>query len=143
MTSEEKTTGDLFEVDKRLALKPVRDFNKLIGDAFVAGPCSCIRCQSSEGNETDYDYQHTFEIDGQKVNRRFAITSGSDVLAALKKAWLSYTKTELDVSGHLDQSMVEQFVESDLRNRLVPLFLASGLVKEVDEKLQLQKQQDA
>ncbi|MFJ5296156.1 hypothetical protein ACIQAL_06465 [Pseudomonas sp. NPDC088368] len=143
MTSEEKMTGDLFEVDKRLSLKPVRDFNKLVGDAFVAGPCTCIRCKSAGGVETGYDHQHTFEIDGRQVNRRFAITSGSDVLAALKKAWLSYTKADLDISGELQLSTVEQFVDGSIRNRLMPLFLASGLVKDVDGKLQLQKQQDA
>jgi hypothetical protein len=136
-------TGDLFEVDKRLSLKPVRDFNKLIGDAFAAGPCACIRCESAGGVEASYDHQHTFEIDGQQVNRRFAITSGSDVLTALKKAWLSYTKADLDISGELELSTVEQFVDGSLRNRLLPLFLASGLVKDVDGKLQLQKQQDA
>lgn len=136
-------TGDLFDVDKRLSLKPVRDFNKLVGDAFVARPCTCIRCKSTEGDETGYGHQHTFEIDGQQLNRRFAITSGSDVLAGLKKAWLSYTKADLDISGDLELSIVEQFVDSSMRNRLVPLFLASGLVKLVDGKLQLQKQQDA
>ncbi|WP_214347246.1 hypothetical protein [Pseudomonas congelans] len=143
MTSEEKITGDLFEADKRLALKPVRDFNKLVRDAFVEGPCTCIRCKSMAGNETGYDHQHTFEIDGQQLNRRFAITSGSDVMASLKKAWLSYTKADLDTSGDLELSTVEQFVDSGVRNRLIPLFLACGLVKHLEGKLQLQKQQDA
>lgn len=45
MTSEEKMTGDMFEVDKRLALKPVRDFNKLVRDAFMEGPCTCLPVQ--------------------------------------------------------------------------------------------------
>ncbi|ELQ14737.1 hypothetical protein A988_01516 [Pseudomonas syringae BRIP39023] len=143
MNSEQKITGDLFETDKRLALKPVRDFNMLVCDAFVEGPCTCIRSKSVSGNETGYDHQHTFEIDGQQFNRRFAITSGSDVLTALKKAWLSYTKADLDTSGDLELSTVEQFVDSGVRNRLIPLFMASGLVKHLDGKLQLQKQQDA
>ncbi|POA18715.1 hypothetical protein C1886_15395 [Pseudomonas sp. FW300-N1A1] len=138
MNSDEKMTGDLFEVDKRLALKPVVDFNSYLRTAFGNGPCTCSRCAASAGDETGYEHRHTFTFDGQPANRRFASTSGSDVLLMLKKAWLSYTKVELDVSGNLALDTVKEFVEPDLHKRLVPLFVASGLVKDIDGQLQIQ-----
>lgn len=140
MSTEEKLTGDLFEVDKRLGLKPVVDFNAYLRAAFGDGKCTCIRCVASDGNQTGYEYPHTFNLQGQGVHRRFASTAGSDVLIVLKKAWLSYTKAELEVHGHLALATVKEFVEPELHKRLVPLFLASGLVKDVDGNLQLQPQ---
>ncbi|OLF54506.1 hypothetical protein [Pseudomonas chlororaphis] len=140
MSTEEKLTGDLFEVDKRLSLKPVVDFNSFLRTAFGAGRCTCGRCVASQGNEAGYAFQHSFEFDGQATHRRFANTAGSDVLLALKKAWLSYTKAELDVSGNLALDAVKEFVEPQLHNRLLPLLLASGLVKEIDGELPIQAQ---
>ncbi|MCF5725156.1 hypothetical protein [Pseudomonas syringae] len=140
MNTDEKMTGDLFEVDKRLSLKPVVDFNAYLRSAFGDGACSCIRCAASGGDETGYAYQHTFTFDGKPTHRRFATTAGSDVLQVLKKAWLSYTKAELPVSGVLMLETVKEFVEPQLHKRLAPLFLASGLVKDVDGGLQLQPQ---
>lgn len=140
MSTEEKLTGDLFEVDKRLSLKPVVDFNAYLRAAFGNGQCTCGRCVASKGDETGYACQHTFNFDGQVANRRFASTSGSDVLLALKKAWLSYTKAELAVSGELALDTVKEFVEPQLHKRLLPLLLASGLVKDVDGSLQIQAQ---
>lgn len=140
MSTDEKLTGDLFEVDKRLGLKPVVDFNSYLRMAFDDGKCTCSRCVSSNGDETGYEHQHTFIIDGRVVNRRFASTAGSDVLLALKKAWLSYTKEELDVNENLALPTVKDFVDPELHKRLLPLFLASGLVKEVDGNLHLQAQ---
>ena len=140
MNTDEKMTGDLFEVDKRLSLKPVVDFNAYLRSAFGDGPCSCIRCTASQGNETGYEFQHTFHFDAKPVHRRFASTTGSDVLMALKKAWLSYTKAELPPSGALALDTVKEFVEPQLHKRLVPLFLASGLVKDVGGELHLQPQ---
>lgn len=133
-------TGDLFEVDKRLSLKPVVDFNNYLSAAFAAGPCSCIRCVASGGDETGYEFQHTFDFLGQTTNRRFASTAGSDVLLMLKKAWLSYTKAELPLSGTLELATVKEFVEPQLHKRLLPLLVASGLVKDVDGALQIQPQ---
>lgn len=132
MNTDEKMTGDLFEVDKRLSLKPVVDFNTYLRSAFGDGPCTCIRCVASGGDETGYAFQHTFSFDGKPTQRRFASTAGSDVLMALKKAWLSYTKAELPASGALALETVKEFVEPQLHKRLAPLFLASGLVKEVE-----------
>ena len=43
MNTDEKMTGDLFEVDKRLSLKPEVDFNSYLRSAFGDGPCTCIR----------------------------------------------------------------------------------------------------
>ncbi|MFL9675344.1 MULTISPECIES: hypothetical protein [Pseudomonas] len=140
MNTDEKMTGDLFEVDKRLSLKPVVDFNSYVRSAFGDGPCTCIRCTASGGDETGYAFQHTFSFDGKPTQRRFASTAGSDVLMALKKAWLSFTKAELPSNGPLALETVKEFVEPQLHKRLAPLFLASGLVKEVDGELHLQPQ---
>ncbi|MBD9456110.1 hypothetical protein IB241_00270 [Pseudomonas sp. PDM05] len=140
MNTDEKMTGDLFEVDKRLSLKPVVDFNSYLRTAFGDGPCTCIRCTASQGDESGYAFQHTFTFDGKPTHRRFATTSGSDVLQVLKKAWLSYTKAELPLSGVLALETVKEFVEPQLHKRLVPLFLASELVKEVDGELHIQLQ---
>ncbi|CAI8969664.1 MULTISPECIES: hypothetical protein [Pseudomonas] len=140
MNTDEKMTGDLFEVDKRLSLKPVVDFNSYVRSAFGDGPCTCIRCTASGGDETGYAFQHTFSFDSKPTQRRFASTAGSDVLMALKKAWLSFTKAELPSSGPLALETVKEFVEPQLHKRLAPLFLASGLVKEVDGELHLQPQ---
>ncbi|CRM06669.1 hypothetical protein ACJ6YJ_19725 [Pseudomonas marginalis] len=143
MNTDEKMTGDLFEVDKRLSLKPVVDFNSYLRSAFGDGPCTCIRCTASGGDETGYAFQHTFSFDGKPTQRRFASTAGSDVLMALKKAWLSFTKAELPSSGPLALETVKEFVEPQLHKRLVPLFLASGLAKDVDGELHLQPQATA
>jgi len=130
-------TGDLFEVDKRLSLKPVVEFNAYLRSAFGDGLCTCIRCTASGGDENGYEFQHTFGFDGKPTHRRFASTAGSDVLQALKKAWLSYTKAELPASGVLALDTVKEFVEPQLHKRLAPLFLASGLASEVDGHLNL------
>ncbi|NVH61887.1 hypothetical protein HQ621_13340 [Pseudomonas simiae] len=135
MNTDEKMTGDLFEVDKRLSLKPVVDFNAYLRSAFGDGPCSCIRCTASQGDETGYEFQHTFTFDGKPTQRRFASTAGSDVLQALKKAWLSYTKAELPLSGVLALDTVKKFVEPQLHKRLTPLFRSSGLVSEIEREL--------
>ena len=140
LNTDEKMTGDLFEVDKRLSLKPVVDFNAYLRSAFGDGACTCVRCAAGHGDETGYAFQHTFTFDGKPYQRRFATTAGSDVLMALKKAWLSYTKAELPLSGVLALATVKEFVEPQLHKRLQPLFLASGLVKDVDGNLQLQQQ---
>ncbi|PYY84948.1 hypothetical protein DNK59_16200 [Pseudomonas sp. TKO26] len=140
LSSEAKMTGDLFEVDKRLALKPIVDFNSYLRAAFADGPCTCGRCVASQGDETGYEHSHSFNFAGKVANRRFATTAGSDVLLALKKAWLSFTKAELPGSGDLDLATVKEFVEPELHKRLLPLFVASGLVQEVDGQLQIQAQ---
>jgi len=136
-------TGDLFEVDKRLSLKPVVDFNAYLRSAFGDGPCTCVRCAASGGDESSYEQQHTFTFDAKPTHRRFASTAGSDVLLMLKKAWLSYTKAELTGAGNLAIDGVKDFVEPQLHKRLLPLFLASGLVKEVDGELRLLPQSAA
>ena len=140
MNTDEKMTGDLFEVDKRLSLKPVVDFNAYLRSAFGDGPCTCVRCAASGGDESSYEQQHTFTFDAKPTHRRFASTAGSDVLLMLKKAWLSYTKAELPLSGGLAVETVKEFVEPPLHRRLVPLFLASGLVKDLEGEWRLQPQ---
>ncbi|KPA88836.1 MULTISPECIES: hypothetical protein [Pseudomonas] len=128
---------DLFQVDKRLSLKPVMDFNAFLLQAFADGPCRCLRCLENSGVETGYAFQHTFEL-GKVVNRQFARTTPSDVLLALKKAWLSFFKAELEVPGLLDLSRVREFVKPELHIRLRPLLLASGLIVERDGEWLLQ-----
>ena len=144
MNTDEKMTGDLFEVDKRLSLKPVVDFNAYLRSAFGDGPCTCVRCVASNVNgnvdESGYAFQHAFTFDGKPTHRRFASTAGSDVLTMLKKAWLSYTKAELPLSGVLALETVKEFVEPQLHKRLAPLFLASELVKDVEGELRIQPQ---
>lgn len=140
MNTDEKMTGDLFEVDKRLSLKNVVDFNAYLQSAFGDGACTCVRCVAGSGDESGYAFQHTFTFDAKPTHRRFASTAGSDVLMALKKAWLSYTKAELPLSGALDLDTVKAFVEPQLHKRVAPLFLASGLVKDVEGELHLQPQ---
>ncbi|MCW2271047.1 hypothetical protein D3C77_16120 [compost metagenome] len=140
MTAEQHLTSDLFEVDKRLGLKPVVDFNSYLQKAFGDGPCRCSRCLATAGDESGYEHAHTFDLQGQTVNRRFATTSGSDVLLVLRKAWLSYTKAELSPLGNLDLDTLRAFVEPQLHKRLVPLLLASGLVRSIEGQLVLQVQ---
>lgn len=137
MAALETPTADLFDVDKRLSLKPVADFNVYLRNAFGEGACACIRCKDSGGFDAGYTQPHTFVFGGAQVHRRFASTSASDVLLALKKAWLSYTKGELPSTGELDVNAVQGFVEPGLHERLVPLLVASGLVTSRDGVLLL------
>lgn len=140
LSTDEKMTDDIFGVDKRLTLKPVVEFNTLLRKAFGNGPCTCIRCKVSGGEESGYEHQHTFKFEGYQTNRRFTCSSGSDVLLVLKKAWFSYTKSEFEVRGNFPLETIKEFVEPDLHIRLVPLLIASGLVKDIGGNLELQAQ---
>ncbi|MDU9394745.1 hypothetical protein [Pseudomonas sp. zfem002] len=142
MSAEAKLTGDLFEVDKRLSLKPVVDFNTYLSNAFGDGRCACARCQESGNDESAYAFAHTFEFNGIPLNRRFAITTAADVLAKLKSAWLSYNKEEMPGNGTLDLQAIKTFVEPSLQVRVKPLLLASGLAREVEGGLQLMVEGD-
>lgn len=133
MSAEAKLTGDLFEVDKRLSLKPVVDFNTFLLNAFGDGKCNCSRCKDSANDESGYAFAHSFEFNGIPLNRRFATTTAADVLTNLKKAWLSYNKEEMPLSGSLDLEAIKTFVEPHLHVRVKPLLLASGLVKESED----------
>ncbi|MDR2306686.1 MAG: hypothetical protein LBE53_05755 [Paucimonas sp.] len=138
MSAEQPLIADLFEVDKRLTLKPVVDFNSFLRNAFGDGPCRCHRCVEGNGDESGYSHRHTFELDGSTQHRRFAGTAGSDVLLALKKAWLSYTKSDLVTVGQLDMTTLKSFTETALHSRLLALLPASGLARESDGHWQLQ-----
>lgn len=133
MSAEAKLTGDLFEVDKRLSLKPVVDFNNYLSSAFGDGRCVCARCKDSANDESAYAFAHSFEFNGIPLHRRFASTTAGDVLTNLKKAWLSYNKEEMPGNGSLDLEAIKAFVEPSLQVRVKPLLLASGLVKEQDD----------
>lgn len=138
MSAEEPLIADLFEVDKRLTLKPVVDFNSYLRNAFAEGTCRCHRCVDLNGDETGYTHRHTFALEGRTLHRRFANTAASDVLQVLKKAWLSYTKTDLQPMGELDLGTVKAFTEAALHERLLALLPASGLARENDGQWHLQ-----
>ncbi|MDH0649974.1 hypothetical protein N5D48_24650 [Pseudomonas sp. GD03858] len=138
MSAEQPLIADLFEVDKRLTLKPVVDFNSYLRNAFGEGPCRCHRCAEGNGAEDGYEHRHSFELEGRTLHRCFANTAGSDVLLVLKKAWLSYTKAELVTVGALDMTTLKSFTESALHERLLALLPASGLARESDGQWQLQ-----
>ena len=141
MSAEEPLIADLFDVDKRLSLKPVVDFNSYLRNAFGEGPCRCHRCLEG-ADQTAYALAHTFSFDGRQWHRRFASTAGSDVLQVLKKAWLSYTKADLPPIGVLDLTTLKTFTEPSLHARLLALLPASGLAREVDGQWMLQAQAD-
>ena len=141
MSAEEPLIADLFEVDKRLTLKPVVDFNNYLRNAFGEGPCRCHRC--AEGSdESTYSHAHNVTFEGRPWHRRFASTAGSDVAQVLKKAWLSYTKADLSLIGALDLTTLKTFTEGALHQRLLALLPASGLAREIDGQWMLQAQAD-
>ncbi|BBH45395.1 hypothetical protein [Pseudomonas sp. KU43P] len=141
MSAEEPLIADLFEVDKRLTLKPVVDFNSYLRTAFGEGPCRCHRCVEG-ADESTYSHLHTFTFEGRSWHRRFASTAGSDVAQALKKAWLSYTKAELTLAGTLDLATLKTFTDAALHERLLALLTASGLARDVEGHWLLQAQAD-
>ena len=138
MSAELPLIADLFEVDKRLTLKPVVDFNAYLRNAFGDGPCRCHRCVEGNADESTYSHRHSFELEGRTLHRRFASTAGSDVLMVLKKAWLSYTKAELITVGALDMTTLKAFTDAALHERLLALLPASGLAREAEGQWQLQ-----
>lgn len=123
---------DLFEQDKRLTLKPVRDLADLLQNAFGAGVCTCVRCLEHPGDCSTIVAQHTFLIDEAPAHRRFAISSYSDVRGALSKAWEAYYKTKLAERGPVDFESICALVDHDLRPRLRPLLYASAVVTDVE-----------
>ena len=141
MSAEEPLIADLFDVDKRLSLKPVVDFNSYLRNAFGEGPCRCHRCLEGADPST-YSHGHVVTFEGRQWHRRFASTAGSDVGQVLKKAWLSYTKADLNMIGVLDLTTLKTFTEDALHARLLALLPASGLAREVDGQWMLQAQAD-
>jgi len=138
VSAEQPLIADLFEVDKRLALKPVADFNGFLRNVFGDGPCRCHRCLENGGDESGYSHRHTFILQGLQLHRRFAASAGSDVLQVLKKAWLSYTRNELKPTGELDMATLMGFTDPALHERLLALLPASGLAREVEGRWHLQ-----
>lgn len=59
-----------------------------------------------------------------------------------EKAWLSYTKADLNLIGALDLATLKTFTEAALHTRLLALLPASGLAREVDGQWLLQAQAD-
>ncbi|MBP5126517.1 hypothetical protein HUS96_30860 [Pseudomonas protegens] len=132
-----ETNNSVSEKSERLTRRPVLDFNNYLRNAFQNGPCTCHRCRG--GQENSYIKQHNFSFGGTQMSRRFASTTAGDVLNSLKKAWLSYNKLELDINLPLDLDAVMSFVDEDLQERLVPLFIESELVKLYEGELFFEK----
>ena len=86
MNTDEKMTGDLFEVDKRLSLKPVVDFNAYLRNAFGDGPCTCVRCAAAGGVDGIYLVPAPME-DGQpsSIHRALMLLMRHVVENGLKK----------------------------------------------------------
>lgn len=139
LTNQKQATTGMSQLGLRLAPKPIVEFNAFLDKVFGNGPCTCMRCRVSGGDETGYEHQHTFNFEGVQKNRRFASTSSSDVSQLLRKAWWSYTKSEMAVSGSLPLGVIKEFVEPELHKLLVPLLVASGMVKDIGGDLQLQE----
>lgn len=123
---------DLFEDDKRLFLRPVLAFGECLMSALADGPCGCIRCKDSDGSQSGYAHLHTVEIAGQVLNRRFAISTYSDVRGALAKAWESFYKTVLPEGGRADMNSIATFVQGAALRRLEVVLYAAGVVADVD-----------
>ena len=123
---------DLFEDDKRLFLKPVLAFAECLMGAFVDGPCGCIRCAEDDGSQKGYTHLHTVEIGGGVFNRRFAISTYSDVRGALAKAWESFYKTVLPEEGRADLGAIAAFVQGAASRRIELVLYAAGVIKDVD-----------
>lgn len=128
LVTKKYTRADIIQI-------PVRQFNQYLENAFSKGECRCYLCKESGGDETGYSFKHTFELSGGPVSRRFSITTADAVLSALKKSWLSFYKKEMMALGELRLDLIENFVDSELQDRLKPLFLASGLAIEKEGKL--------
>lgn len=43
---------------------------------FGSGPCTCLRCRDSDGDQKGYQFKHTFEFEGAKIHRLFTSSSG-------------------------------------------------------------------
>lgn len=123
---------DLFEDDKRLFLKPVLAFADCLMGAFVAGPCSCIRCVDDDGSQKGYTHLHTVDIGGGVFKRRFAVSTYSDVRGALAKAWESFYKTVLPEGGRADMSAIAAFVQGSAARRIELVLYAAGVIQDVD-----------
>jgi hypothetical protein len=123
---------DLFEDDKRLFLRPVQAFGECLMAAFADGPCACLRCKDGEGSQKGYAHLHTVEIAGSVFNRRFAVSTYSDVRGALAKAWESFYKTVMPEGGRADMSAIATFVQGAASRRLEVVLYAAGVIKDVD-----------
>lgn len=124
---------DLFEEDKRLTLKPVRDLSATLVFGMMPGACTCIRCKESNGNQEGYAHLHTFEIGMRAFNRRFTHTAYSDIRGALSAAWEAYYKKPLPESGAIDLADVYHLLSDEAAPFLVPLLCASGVAKKTND----------
>nr|WP_225934218.1 hypothetical protein [Pseudomonas azerbaijanoccidentalis] len=107
-------------------------FAECLMAAFADGPCGCIRCKDGDGSQSGYAYLHTVEIAGRVLNRRFAISTYSDVRGALAKAWESFYKTVLPEGGRADMNAIAAFVQGPAARRIEVALYAAGVVADVD-----------
>mgnify|MGYP001348962852 CR=1 FL=1 len=116
------------DTKSRINLKPSKEWNNWINNAFKEGRCECIRCIGSDYIQDNFDQPHTFNLDGKILSRRFAITTREDALTFLKGSWVSFynlIEDELEdfkrdiEKFDLSLSMILAFTEEDLHKRLM------------------------
>lgn len=138
MLDQADVPNDLFAIDKRLMLKPVADFSLFLRSALARGPCACCRCIAAGGDQTEFEFKHTFVICGHVLHRRFARSAASDFLQVLSKAWLAYHKSNLAPHGPVDLAAVTEMAAHDCQDKVAVLMLACGLAKEYESGLAYQ-----
>ncbi len=116
------------DTQSRINLKPSKDWNDWLKDAFNEGRCECIRCIENDYIQDNFEQPHTFELDGKTLSRRFAVTTREDALTFLKSSWVSFyslVEDELeDFKSNIEKSdlsisMILAFTEEDLHERLI------------------------
>lgn len=114
----------------RLQPTPVRTFNRFLIEAFGQGACTCHRCRESGNVEDSYEQAHTFVIDGQAYNRRFARTSTSDVMGVLANSWKAFYKKAMPTEGMVDMPGIQAFTDAESLPFLVPLLVGAQCIRE-------------
>ena len=97
-----------------------------IRSAFGEGVCTCYRCISSGGDELGYEHQHTYDVDGRLINRRFAQTNREEFEGILSRAWLTRFKST-PPDGGFKLEDIQGLVHPSLRYRVEPLVRALGV----------------
>lgn len=126
----EKSTFSTTCENLNLAAKPVIEFNEFLENGFGNGPCTCIRCKASNGDQAGYKHQHTFCYERFQANRRFASASSSDnFVQLLENAWWCFTNSDMVVTENFSLNVAKEFVRPELHELLEALLVANGLIK--------------
>lgn len=119
---------DLFDDDKRLALKPVANFNTLLEQAFADGECRCVRCQGNGGAQGGYSQAHTFQVEGRPLARQFLQTAQGDVQGVLEKAYKAFYKATLPAIDEASLGELQAMATQPNVARVKLLLEVSGLL---------------